>query len=256
MLLLLGRLDRALFSQDPLYRGRSAQLFPLFLFLFLVLMFHFVDILHREPDTWMAPYLAEYGPLQNIQALFLLAALAVIVQGFLRSGRPGRGLWALLLGPGFFLLWREGSLDKEILASWLGYPGGVRMFSWRYLWEAERFPPLLRLVFGTVSLGLTAAWLGLVWRHRRDAWAEVRRAFVPKAVFWAAVSLSCLFVAQLWDKASSVKKHLGLELNRLQVSNPFVEEGLETLGEFSFLLFVLTLRGMTLGTLRDRTAAA
>lgn len=168
-----------------------------------------------------------------MQLALLATALAFAVAGLCRGREPQRAAWMFLLGPLFFLTWREADLDKDYLSAWLGAPSGVRMFSWKYLTGGAEMPGRLKWLFGLVSLGLVVLWLGACWR-RRTAWRPFRQWIGSWPVwFW-------LLGAGIFLALPRLLEHSGLEKRWAPgVRDPYLEEAPELLGALAVLCFTL-----------------
>lgn len=195
---------------------------------------HLLDLSRLQPDRTLPAYLAEDGPFQNLQLMLLGWALGICGLGLWRFRGDRRQALVFLLGPLFFLFWREADWDKDHLSALLGARQGVRMFSWRYLWSGAEVPALLKVLWGTVSLGLIAAWLMACWRVRAAWPALVRLVKTPPVQFWLGLTLVCLGLSQGLER-------LGLVPHLRGVRDPYWEEAPELLGEVALVSFMILL---------------
>jgi hypothetical protein len=194
---------------------------------------HLLDLSRLDPDHTLPGYLAESGPFQNLQLALLGWALLLCVVAIWRYQGHERGAAVLLVGPLFFLFWREADWDKDYFSAWLGAGQGVRMFSWKYLWAGSEMPLTLKIVFGVVSLGLVAAWLAVCWRFRA-AWRTFRSLVWTRPVFfWLVLSGVSFAGSQVLERSGLVP---GLTRG---IRDPYVEEGPELLGALALLCFVI-----------------
>lgn len=195
---------------------------------------HLLDLSRLHPDHTLPAYLAEDGPFQNLQLMLLGWALGICGLGLWRFQGDRRQALVFLLGPLFFLFWREADWDKDHLSALLGARQGVRMFSWRYLWSGAEVPTLLKVLWGTVSLGLAAAWLVACWRVR-TAWPTlVRLVKTPPVLFWLGLTGGCLALSQVLERVGLVSHTSG-------VRDPYWEEAPELLGEVALVSFMILL---------------
>ena len=72
---------------------------------------------------------------------------------------------------------------------------------------------------------------------------EVIASGGKQTVFWLTAALGFLVASQYWDRAKSLEKYIGWAPADL-ADEPYVEEGLEMVGEFGILFLLLTLRLM------------
>lgn len=194
---------------------------------------HLLDLTRLDPDHALPGYLAEGGPFQNLQLILLGWALLLGAVAIWRHRGHDRGAAVFLVGPLFFLFWREADWDKDYFSAWLGTGEGVRMFSWKYLWAGSEMPLALRMIFGVVSLGLAAVWLAACWRVRA-AWQTFWRLVWTRPVFfWLVLSGVAFAGAQILDRSGLVPS-----LTRC-IRDPYVEEGPELLGALVLLCFVI-----------------
>ena len=210
-----------------------------YLILWIIVAFHMADLVRIDPDTNMTGYLAKGGPFQNLQLVVLGGTVLVCIRGIRRHEGLLRGAWVILSGPFFYLFWREADFDKDYLSAWLGF-GGIRMFSWRYLTLGE-VPLQLKLVLRTISLALTATWLGLCWRFRASLTVLRDLIFTRQAGFWLAMGVIRLAIPQSLDWGWVLPDL------RERVSDPYLEESPELLGELALLFLALTLAESTVG---------
>jgi hypothetical protein len=195
---------------------------------------HLGDLSRLQPDQVLPVYLAEDGPFQNLQLLLLAWALALCGLGLWRFQEDRRRAMVFLSGPLFYLFWREADWDKDHLSALLGADKGVRMFSWRYLWSGTEVPIRIKVLYGTVSLGLVAAWLEACRRARATWPMLVHWVSTPPVRFWLGLTLVCLVSSQALER-------LGLMPHASDVKDPYWEEALELLGEVALVSFMILL---------------
>ena len=203
-------------------------------FLWITLALHLLDLGRLQPGVTMPDYLAEDGPFQNLQLALLGWALLLCGRGIRRHQGEFRGALVILLGPCFFLFWREADWDKDHVSAWLGAEG-VRMFSWRYLTAGPEIPLQLKVVLGTISVGLAVAWGFLCWRFRTSFRILLQFVRARMVSVWLILFLVCLSLAQFPDR-----KWLPQEYHPT-VREPYIEEAPELLGELALLFAVMTM---------------
>lgn len=197
----------------------------------ITLALHLADLYRLDPDHSLAGYLAEGGPFQNLQLLLLGWSLALSVWALWRLEGTARGAMVFLVGPLFYLFWREADWDKDIFSAWFGVEQGVRMFSWRYLWKGGELPWQLRLVWGVVSLGLVATWGWACWRARKAGRTFWQIMTLIPVWFWLALAVLCLAASQAAERLSLLPPS--------PARDPYLEEAPELLGELALLCFVI-----------------
>lgn len=200
----------------------------------LIAAAHLLDLSRLRLERTLPAYLAEDGPFQNLQLLVLAGALGLCLLGLGRFRDARRGALVFLVGPLFYLFWREADWDKDHFSALLGAQQGVRLFSWRYLWSGSEVPTLLKVLWGGVSLGLLAAWLRACWRVRTTWPTLTRLVKTPPVRFWLVLTLGCLGLSQMVER-------IGLVPHVPGVRDPYWEEALELLGELALLSFMILL---------------
>ncbi|GMV82390.1 MAG: hypothetical protein AMXMBFR7_35740 [Planctomycetota bacterium] len=185
-----------------------------------------------QPETWLN--LEEWGAWQNTQNAVLFLALVLIVRAAVRAQYEARAAFVFVLGFIFFLFWRELDLDKELF--------GARMFSWTYLeWSEDKMSWRVKVLLGGLSIGLSLGYLAFVLLNPRRIFRGLRDRMQPAVVLWGGIGGLFLALAQLWDKAAMIYRHLHVTIRSPEDKDPFDEEALELLGEIGMLLFVLAL---------------
>jgi len=221
----------------PADSGKRAGVWPALhwycLGAWLTLAVYLADLYRLDPDRNLAGYMAEGGPFQNLQLMLLGWALLLCLWGAWRLEHTIRRVTFFWLGPLFYLFWREADWDKDVFSAWFGLERGVRMFSWRYLWNGGELPWLLRVIWGAVSLGMVAVWAYGCWRARAVWPLFLRMLRSPPVVFWLGLTLFILIAAQAVER-------LGLAPASVPgVRDPYSEEAPELLGEFALLCSVI-----------------
>lgn len=179
---------------------------------------------------------AENGPVQNLQALFLVTACLAVVVRLSRSRVPrtdSASLAALGL-LAFALAWREIELDEQL---W-----HVHAFSWKYLFNAS-IPASVRWGLGIPSLLLTAGAAAYLLRSGVRTWCGRLWAWRSCGLNLVLCGLFAMAAGQLWDKGRTIARHCGIQLfqhrEEIVSPNPLPEELLELIGEFLLLMGIL-----------------
>ena len=141
---------------------KASSLTLAFSLIWISIAWYLVNLAWQNPDQSMPHYMAEGGPLQNLQLWLLGSSLFVGCLGIWKHRGEERGVFVFLIGLCFYLFWREADWDKDYVSAWLGKEG-VRMFSWRYLVAGSEFPLRLKVFLGTTSIAVVAAWLIYCW---------------------------------------------------------------------------------------------
>ncbi len=232
-------------GKDP----EAPNRFNLFVIIFLAVVAACTVLGAFDPDNNKFLNLEEYSPLQNLQAGLLGLALILNIAAIFRTEGQARSFWILLLAVSFFYAWRELDLDKEFL--------GARMFSWKYLTQSEeKLPFKYKLLMAIPSISMTVLWLGHFLIRFRSIYRGTLERIQPLTVFWGAIHFIFFFVAQVWDKATMIRRHVKLNIHDMAHKDPFAEEAMELLGEVAFLFFILTLWNLKPKAPREAWAGA
>lgn len=179
--------------------------------------------------AWVPWLVAETGPVQLLQAAFLVSAVGCLALAMWRGNvsETDRSAATLLLFLCFVLAWREIEIDNQI---W-----DVHAFSWKFLFEPELpLPAKIGLAVPGILLPIGVAF-AVLRRPLREILATMSSCpGATKLIVWG---LSLLAVSQLWDKGRTIARHWGwtMFLHLREEPNPLPEETLELLGE----MFVL-----------------
>ncbi|MCZ7646543.1 MAG: hypothetical protein M5U26_14865 [Planctomycetota bacterium] len=211
-------------SQEARWFARSLGVFAFVALACLIVSF-------TEPESWIGS-LEEYSPFQNLQAAVLGVAFFANLYAIFRTAGDRRNLFAFALFFTFFLFWREMDLDKEFLHA--------RMFSWTYLFKSDDKIPLVnKILLGAFSIGTAVSWLVFAALRFGSIRRSIAAHLQPRIVFWAALTFLLLFLAQIWDKASMIARHVHVVVHDMADKDPFDEEALELVGEVGVLFLVL-----------------